>query len=344
VRAEIAGGAPLVVACAGESAGGLLVRLAAGERSGGDTAVVEVFDDEPGPEYVLEKTEAQPVSVAAGSIEDVAAPTEPGASYVEGTDVFLAIDGRGRARGAVRFDLVTTDATLRLRLPQGMRLYDVLVDGTDVATVPRAADTWELRLHDMAWPRTVLAIFAGEVGGGFAEGRPISLPPPAVVGLPTGDVLWTVTPPPGFELRLSEPARTLGAAAQAAARRAVTLRQGERFERALLAIDARQEQRLREFFDLRRRAGVTAPEAAWQRAVGWPSADAVDPGTALAATSGGAELMLRAVRRPDVTTPGRALATCGLVLAAGVAWAVMAWKAGRRRQAKSDLAHGTDHR
>lgn len=342
LRAQI-GGAPLVVACSGEATSGFAVHLGDGPRPGGAADVVEVFDDEPGPEYVIERLDAGDAA-AVTAAPPPAAAEELGLSRVQGTDVFLALDGRGRARGAVRFDLVTTESAVRLQLPTGMRLYDVLVDGTDVVTVPRTADTWEVRMHGTAWPRTVLAVFAGDVGSGFAEGRPLSLTPPAVVGLPAGEVLWTVMPPPGVELRLAEPARPLDAAARGLARRGVERQHGERFKRAIAAVDPRQHERLQSLFDLRLGGGVTAPEAAWQRAVGWNADEAPDPAAALAATDGAAPLTLRAVRQPNVTTPGRALATCGLVLVAGVAWAVMARKAGRRRQAESDLALDSDHR
>jgi hypothetical protein len=345
VRAEIGGGAPLIVACSAEANGGLAVQLGGGGRPEGNTGVVEVSDDEPGPEYVIERVEPQSAPPErADSTGETTVPVAPGVSRVEGEDVFLAIDGRGKVRGAVRFDLVTSEPTLRLRLPKGMRMYDVLVDGTDVATVPRAADTWEIRLHGTAWPRTVMAVFAGDLGSGFVQGRPISLDPPAVVGLAVDEVLWSVVPPSGFELRLAEPGRVLDVAARGAARRGVQRKQGERFERALAAIDSRQEERLRALFDLRLDGGLTAAEAAWQRAVGWDAADAPDPAAALAATEGAAALTLRAVRTPDGTTPGRALATCGLVAVAGAVWSVLAWKAGRRRQAESDLARGPDHR
>ena len=355
MRAEIGGGAPLIVSCVGEAVGGPTVRLATaavGQADGAEASatgptpeLAEVFDDEPGPEYVLEPADVAPVrATAVASAATPAAAAAPGDSRVELTDVFMAIDGRGRGRGAVRFDVATADPTLLLRLPRGMRLYDLLVDGTQVPTVPRAADTWEIRLHGMAWPRTILAIFAGDVGPEFMAGRPISLPPPALVGLPAGDVLWTIEPPTGFEIRLAEPARLLDAPGHAAVRRAAQRRAGERFDAALETADPRQQDRLRQLIDLRRGPGITGPEAAWQRSIGWPSATHADSGAAFASSAAAADLTLRAVRRADPTVPGRALATCGIVVAAGLAWRLAAWKAGRRRQAESDLARAADHR
>jgi len=353
MRAEIAGGAPLMLSCAGETAAHVAVRLAEGTAvrgaaSGSGPGVMpaqraEVFDDAPGPEYQLEAVE-----IAHPPAHDVTteppAPTATRDSRVELTDVFLAIDGRGRGRGAVRFDVATAETTLRLRLPRGLRLYDALVDGTRVPTVPLAADTWELRLHGVAWPRTILAIFAGDVGTEFVSGRPISLPPPALVGLPADDVIWTILPAPGFDARFAASARPLDATAHLAARQGAQRRIGERFEAAVANGDPRQQERLRQLVDLRRGGGVTHAEAAWQRAVGWPSSAVAGADVAFAVTAAAADLTLRAVRRPDATTPGRGLATCGVVIGAGLAWSLAAWKAGRRRQAESDLARVADHR
>jgi hypothetical protein len=234
MRTEIAGGAPLMLSCADETAAHVAVRLAEGTavRSAGSGASpagvptdrAEVFDDAPGPEYHLEGVEVAPVT-AADTATEVPATARAGTSRVELTDVFVAIDGRGRGRGAVRFDVETTETTLRLQLPRGLRLYDLIVDGAQVPTVPRAADTWEVRLHGVAWPRTILAIFAGDVGPEFASGRPISLPPPALLGLPAGDVIWTILPPPGFDARFAEPARPLDAASHTAARRGAQRRE-----------------------------------------------------------------------------------------------------------------------
>lgn len=354
MRAEIAGGGPLMVSCSAEAEAGMAVRLpdvaavrGTGNESNSPVAErAEVFASEPGPEYLLEPVEVAPAAPDAAAAADAPAVTgaAAGESRVELTDVFLAIDVRGRGRGAVRFDVATNDPTLLLRLPRGMRLYDLMVDGAQVSTVPRAADTWELRLHGVAWPRTILAIFAGDVGTDFVAGRPISLPPPCLVGLATGDVLWTILPPPAFEGRLSEPARPLERAEHAAARRAAQRRIAERFDAAASSIDARQQKRLRKLIDLRRDGGATSPEAAWQQAMGWPAPGTAGLDVAFAVTAGAADLTLRVVRRPDATTPGRAWATCGVVVAAGLAWRLATWKAGRRRQGESDLAHAADHR
>jgi len=354
MRAEIAGGGPLMVSCSGEAAAGMAVRLpdVAAVRGNGNESNppvaerAEVFAGEPGPEYLLEPVEVAPAAADAVAAADAPAVTRAAAgdSRVELTDVFLAIDVRGRGRGAVRFDVATNDPTLLLRLPRGMRLYDLMVDGAQVPTVPRAADTWEMRLHGVAWPRTVLAIFAGDVGHEFVAGRPISLPPPALLGLTAGDVFWTILPPPGFEGRLAEPARPLERAEHAAARRAAQRRIAERFDAAASSIDVRQQKRLRKLVDLRRDGGATSPEAAWQQAMGWPAPGTAGPDAAFAVTAGAADLTLRVVRRPDATTPGRAWATCGVVVAAGLAWRLATWKAGRRRQGESDLARAADHR
>lgn len=354
MRAEIAGGAPLMVSCAGETAASVAVRLAVGtavrtavsgsSSAGTPTERAEVFDDEPGPEYQLEPIEAAPAAADDAASDVPVSTAAAGDSRVELTDVFLAIDGRGRGRGAVRFDVETAETTLRLRLPRGMRLYDLLVDGAQVPTVPRAADTWEVRLHGVAWPRLVLAIFAGDVGPEFVAGRPISLPPPVLVGLPASDVIWTILPPTGFDTRFAEPARLLDTAGQTAVRRAAQRRISERFEHAIASSNPRQQERLRQLFDLRRGGGVTNAEAAWQRAVGWPSPGTAGSDAALAVTAAAADLTLRAVRQPDATTLGRGLATCVAVVAAGLAWTLATWKAGRRRQAESDLAHAADDR
>jgi hypothetical protein len=243
------------------------------------------------------------------------------------TEISVGIDRRGRLRGLVRFDLTSDQPVLRLRLPAGMRLFDVLVDGREVPALPRDNNAWDVRVQAVAWPRSVIALFIGDLGDAFVGGGTVRLEPPTIDGFPGGPVWWTLAPSDGFTLRVSEPAERLEPAALEAARAEVRQRLDAAFDRAL-AVAAEPERRRLEPLAALRRVGAPLPaEAAWERAAGWPGSSDT-PATTPAAGSfiftagddGG--LTLRAVRAIDRNASERAVVTAALILALGVAWVI----------------------
>ena len=132
MRARLGPAVPLLVSWTAEPPLVAAVEAAASAAWGG---AVEVPDGAPEPEYSLTLDEVQDDAVASGA----APPTDAArASRVEAVEVRAAFDGRGRVHGLVRFDVVTRAPEVRLRLPPGVRLFDVLVDGRVVAAEPRS--------------------------------------------------------------------------------------------------------------------------------------------------------------------------------------------------------------
>ena len=306
MRAELAGDTPLMVSWS--------------RRGRPAETTVEVPADAPGPTYELDEDPP-----AAPRPVDAAPPTAAprGVDRVEQTLVTLAIDGRGRIRGIARLDLVTGRPTIRLRLPPRMRLFDALVDGREATTRPVTAEVWDVHLHEADWPRSLMIVFAGDLGPPVGAGQPLLLTAPAVEGLSCGEVLWQVEPPPNAALRVAEPARLLAGADWEQAVTAGRERVATAFARVAAADDEAATARLRAYAESRS-AGTAEPlEQSWERALEPAGAAAVR-----AATAGDAGLTVRVVDRDDASTAPRSTAT--LVLVASAAWAWLAARRGMR--------------
>ena len=305
LRAEIAGSGPLTVAWS--------------RGPQGVTQRAEVPADAAGPEYDLgEETEAEPT--AEGASTQAEAPVDR-VDSVERVLVTAAIDDRGRLRGIARYDVVAARSTIRLRLPPRTRLFAVLVDGQDVDARPVATDAWEVQLHDAAWPRSVMVVFAGDLDPALGAGQPIQLLPPMIEDLPCGEVLWTIDAPAGRALRVAEPARQLDEQAWRAALGAARDRIDAAFSRALVTAGPDVD-RLRAFAAARFDGKASNLESGWEDAIG--SSPRTAPVWVAAAGNGG--VTVRVVRGPDASSLARPAATIGL--AAIAAWV---WWASRRR-------------
>jgi hypothetical protein len=237
------------------------------------------------------------------------------------TRVDLAIDRRGRCRGLVRFDLVAPQPSLTLRLPSGMRLFDVRVDGREVTATPREGSAWEVRLHDMSWPRTLVAVISGAVGGRFADGEPIRLEPPTIDGLGSGPVLWALETPSGFRLRVSMPSRVVGEREwreREGERRAL---QQEAFAAAIAGGSQGEGVRLRAFAQARQEGAMPAGEQAWYDA--WSTGrDAELIRTRIVAGDDGA-VTLRASAIVPMSVATRGFATALLISLVLGAWQIV---------------------
>jgi hypothetical protein len=271
----------------------------------------------PAPQYELLREPGAPewAPAPSGSPE-----VKDDHAAVELTMVDLAIDRRGRCRGLVRFDLVAVEPTISLRLPAGMRLFDVRVDGREVTATPRAGDTWDVRLHDVSWPRTVVAVISGIVGGRLVDGEPIRLDPPRIKGLEGGLVLWSLETPAGLEVRISEPSRVLDGPQWRAMLGERRARQEASFDAAMGFVPGADFDRMRAFAAVRRDGSLPTGErdwyAAWRRPRGVESVR-----TRLVAGAGGS-VTLRAVPDTAVSVAGRGLATAVLVALALAGWQV----------------------
>ncbi|MFM8635068.1 MAG: hypothetical protein ACKOEX_09700 [Planctomycetia bacterium] len=247
---------------------------------------------------------------------------DPVGERVELADVSLMLDQRGRCWGSVRFDVIATSSPLRIAIPTGMRLFEVLVDGHQSAMLPRDDGTWDIPLAATGWPRSVLAVFAGDVGPGVGDDRPVELDAPWLIGMPCRRVLWTIASPDGGVLRVADPARVLDADDMAAVRRAAFAGLADGFARALETADAEDRQRFEEFMVMRRKGRPLTVERAW---IPGREADQYEKKfLALVEMSpdGSAKpgLTVRVGRRVDPTAARRAVATLVVVFLVGLAW------------------------
>jgi hypothetical protein len=277
---------------------------------------------EPGPVYTLTRGH-EPAEEELKPPASEAAPAAALNAGVALTEFTLTIDHRGRGWGLARFDLVAPEPVLQLKLPAGLRLFDVRVDGREMTAVSRGDSIWEVRLHDVSWPRTLVALVAGSLSGPLADGKPIRLEPPRLLGLPVASVIWSLDLPPGFLVRVSEPAHQLDPAAWSRASDQGADWYREAFQSAVAAADPRERVWLEEFAGLRRDGRSPPGEQAWYDAASGTEEDAPGP-TVVDAGSDGV-ITSRPVSERDATTAGRGLATLAL---AGVALVV--WTGGRR--------------
>lgn len=300
----------------------------------------ELFADEPAPTYSMVEQPAGDVALdaekAAGGNADAvdespaaaeaddgtAAASQAKGPRVELADIQFNVEERGRVWGLARFEMLGQEPVLRLRLPPGMRLFDAFVDGhalvPGVPSLSGQSNEWELQLHDVRWPRSLVVVFAGELGGRLAEGTPVELQAPAIVGLPCTRVAWTLNAPRGLALRVAEPATVVDAATIAAERKAALGRLEADFDRAIAAAPEPEQERLREFFGSRWKDA--SADGAWPKAV----AAAANAGQAMAATHivmnpAAGELTIRGVRPPDPSVPGRAITTLATLALGGAA-------------------------
>jgi len=299
----------------------------------------QLFADEPAPVYVLDErseSAAQPQMenpraggaepVDEGAVADVPASVtrDQLGPRVELADVQLNVEDRGRAWGLARFEIVADNPVLRLQLPPGMRLFDALVDGhalvSGVPSLSGQANVWELRLHDVRWPRSLLVVFAGDLGGRLVEGAPLEVQPPLIVGLPCTRLLWTLRSPRGLPLRVAEPAVVVDADALAAERAAAVQRLAGDFARALAAADVPELERLRDFLRLRAEQAAVPPSLGR----GTIGSNGVAPGEFFPAAyvvmqQTDRPLTIRAARQADSTVPSRAITTLATIAIGGAA-------------------------
>lgn len=293
----------------------------------------ELFADERPPVYVLgdesstaDSAPAQDPSAAgvgaAEADEAILAASESKGPRVELADVEFNVEERGRAWGLARFEMLGQDPLVRLRLPPGMRLYDAFVDGhalvPGVPSLSGQSNEWELRLHDVRWPRSLVVVFAGELGNRLAEGAPVALPAPAIVGLPCTRVVWTLRAPRGLALRVAEPAIVVDAAMITAERKAAIGRLEADFDRAIARASSPERDRLRAFVGSRWKEA--AADEAWPRSVAaFASGRGSITATHVIMNPAVGELTIRGVRPPDPSVPGRAITTLATVLLGGAA-------------------------
>lgn len=302
-------------------------------RRGGDGATPDAADDmieieagEPGPEFEIVPTlDREPPLERQETPPLAAAPTEvPLGKAVEATIVHLAIDDRGRIWGMARFEVVAAEPVVRMRFPPGIRLFDVLVDGREAEAVPVESSAWDVRLQDVRWPRSILAVFAGEVGSSIDSGDAVLLEPPSLDGLPCRDVLWMIDAPAGMRVRVAEPARVVDEGVWRAVLVELRRRITGLFAVAVESTLDSDRDRLRGFAAARDVGARPALEAEWERAIqGVPD---LARSRVFVVGRGLEGLTIRMVAPATAGAEGRRMASAVLVAALVAGWAIAAWR------------------
>jgi hypothetical protein len=319
LRTRFAGGAPLVVEW----------RQANGDADTG-RHTAEVSGDGPGPDYELATAPLPSVEPPAVELPPTAVVAATGERQegVLAARVHAALDPAGRLRGVARFDLLTGGGLVRLRLPGGMRLFDVLVDGREVQPVPEGPEAWVVRLHDPLWPRSVSVVFGADVGLRGPAGQ-VRLVAPTVDGLRGREVVWTIDPPPGATATIAAPARPLDEASWEAHVRGVEADVVKAFGAVIAATPEPMRDRYRDFAATLAAGPASPLEASWDDSL--PRTGGAGGGRVhgLAAADGTISCRLQGVA--DETLPARVVLTVALAAAIGLARAA----AVRRGRAKA---------
>ena len=297
----------------------------------------EIAADAPPPPYRIaargpEENLPQPAEPGLELADAAAspAPRDPAARMagatgngprVEFAESHLAVDARGRAWGVSRFDVIAADPIIRIRIPAGMRMFDVFVDGriANDAVPARASiaeNAWELRLLDVGWPRSIVAVYAGDVSDGLPVDGVLEIPEPGIVGLSCLRSAWVVELPEGIVARPLPPATAVDEATMMAARGAAIDGLAGEFERAIARAAPDDARRLADFLKQRRREAVLPLPAAWSH-VGMRDSHAAAawaPPLRLLEDQNTPSLRLVVARRADASMPGRLLATAVMLL------------------------------
>ena len=285
--------------------------------SGPDASAPTVPEPELGLEPGLE-----PADVAVSPApRDAGSGAEESGPRVEFAETHLAVDARGRAWGVSRFDIVAADPVIRIRIPAGMRMFDVFVDGRIAndavpARTSIAENAWELRLLDVGWPRSIVAVYAGDVSDSLPVDGVLEIPEPSIVGLSCLRSAWMVELPEGIVARPLPPTVAVDEAAMTAARRAAIEGLAAEFERGIARAPSDDAQRLEDFLRQRRREAVLPLPAAWSH-VGMRdsrAAAAWAPPLRLLQSRDIPVLRLLVARRADASMPGRWMATAVMLL------------------------------
>jgi hypothetical protein len=333
-----AGNDAAVVASFGTPAGGGRAVAPGAERSASGT--LELLGGETALLYEIGSSETVEPPPAAVDASATASGRSVRDARVEWAEIAWETDGRGRVWGRAVFEAVVAESSVRLSLPPGTRLFEVLVDGRSVAAVPQEDGTWLVPMFGSRWPRSIQAVFAGERGA-VIDGTPFEVVPPILVGLPCRAVAWTCRASPGLEVRVAGPARAISADALAVARRGVAERLEDEFINAIEEMGTADRSRMTSYARLRRAGAWLPSEDAWTRSMeaDHPSGNAVHVLVQEPAGDGrGAALVLRIDRTADPTAPLRALATLGVIVTCAGAWHLAARWPTRRHAAETPPA------
>ncbi len=124
-------------------------------------------------------------------------------------DIEVMVDERGRISGICCIELPMQATEVQFRVPEGFRVYEMLLDGQQVQPkAPRRdspSEVWAVPVQAGFWPHELVFVFVGEFEATTMQGEPVSLAFPSVVGLPVEQVLWTINHPISRSIRFAGP-------------------------------------------------------------------------------------------------------------------------------------------
>ena len=147
------------------------------------------------PESVLTSADVNPTAIGNSSL---AVPL---------IDIEVVVDERGRISGVCCIELPMTAPEVRVRVPAGFRVYEMLLDGQQIQPqTPRRdspSEEWSVPIRAGSWPHELAFVFVGEFESTTMQGEPVSLALPSVVGMPVEQVLWTINHPVSRVIRFA---------------------------------------------------------------------------------------------------------------------------------------------
>lgn len=128
-------------------------------------------------------------------------------------DIEVMIDERGRISGVCCVEVPMSAPEVKIRVPNGFRIYEILLDGQQIqAKTPRRdsqSEVWTVPIQLASWPHELIFVFVGEFEPKTMEGQPVSFALPGVVGMPVEQILWTINHPVSRSVRFSGPGAVL---------------------------------------------------------------------------------------------------------------------------------------
>ena len=122
-------------------------------------------------------------------------------------DIEVIVDERGRISGICCIELPMQATEVQFRVPEGFRVYEMLLDGQQVQSkAPRRdspSEVWAVPIQAGFWPHELVVVFVGEFEATTMQGEPVSLAFPSVVGMPVEQVLWTINHPISRSIRFA---------------------------------------------------------------------------------------------------------------------------------------------
>ena len=182
-------------------------------------------------------------------------------------DIEVMVDERGRISGVCCIELPMQATEVQFRVPEGFRVYEMLLDGQQVQPkAPRRdspSEVWAVPIRAGFWPHELVFVFVGEFEATTMQGEPVSLAFPSVVGIPVEQVLWTINHPMSRSIRFAGPGDVLNEYESGEIRTNVQTEINDLITTISPALPKGVGTRLRDFHLRRQKQYGVPPLAAW---------------------------------------------------------------------------------